>query len=380
MPPVSSALRVGAAVAALAAAVVVVPRAASADQQSVQAQIAALRGQLTATGQQVHQLTFGYASAEVKVQAIAQQVAVEQVQAQRAAAALAQRGSSLRQDLVAAYVGDFTEPSTGGATSGQSISSDIANPSVRLGYISIATSTMRDSVDSYRTAQLQLNSTLATLAGEERSAQAAADTADRARKTALDEASAASTRLTTLEAQLTNLEDRAAAAQRAAANQGSLSRNSQPGTSSQGGPVNGGLVSLVRSQIGAANAAIRPAPAAAPVTTPSSITAPPPTVTVTAPTPTRPTVAVPAPAPAAPSSGDVWLQLRQCESGNNYQANTGNGFYGAYQFSQGTWTGMGYPGRPDQEPPAMQDAAAQRLQAESGWGQWPACAAALGLT
>jgi hypothetical protein len=75
----------------------------------------------------------------------------------------------------------------------------------------------------------------------------------------------------------------------------------------------------------------------------------------------------------------VWLQLRQCESSDNYAENTGNGFFGAYQFSQATWTGLGYPGRPDQEPPAMQDEAAMRLQAEAGWGQWPACSAALGL-
>jgi hypothetical protein len=93
----------------------------------------------------------------------------------------------------------------------------------------------------------------------------------------------------------------------------------------------------------------------------------------------------PAPPPPTPTaspapSGGVWLALRECESSDDYQANTGNGFYGAYQFSQATWTGLGYPGRPDLEPPAMQDQAAQRLQAESGWGQWPACAAALGLT
>jgi hypothetical protein len=79
-------------------------------------------------------------------------------------------------------------------------------------------------------------------------------------------------------------------------------------------------------------------------------------------------------------AGGVWLQLRECESSDNYQANTGNGFYGAYQFSQSTWTDLGFPGRPDQEPPAMQDAAAQKDQAENGWGQWPACSAALGLS
>lgn len=78
-------------------------------------------------------------------------------------------------------------------------------------------------------------------------------------------------------------------------------------------------------------------------------------------------------------AGGVWLQLRECESGNNYRANTGNGFYGAYQFSQSTWTNLGYPGRPDLESPGMQDAAAQKDQSEHGWGQWPACSAALGL-
>jgi hypothetical protein len=78
-------------------------------------------------------------------------------------------------------------------------------------------------------------------------------------------------------------------------------------------------------------------------------------------------------------AGGVWLQLRQCESGDNYAENTGNGYYGAYQFSQGTWTSLGYPGRPDQGSPAMQDKAAMQLQAAAGWGQWPACSAALGL-
>jgi hypothetical protein len=89
----------------------------------------------------------------------------------------------------------------------------------------------------------------------------------------------------------------------------------------------------------------------------------------------------PKPQPAfSATAGGVWAALRQCESGGNYQENTGNGFYGAYQFTQSTWAGLGYPGRPDQEPPAMQDQAAQRLQARSGWGQWPACSRKLGLS
>src|SRR5207237_9754901 len=80
-------------------------------------------------------------------------------------------------------------------------------------------------------------------------------------------------------------------------------------------------------------------------------------------------------AAAAPVSGgdDVWARLRRCESGGRYEINTGNGFYGAYQFVPRTWRGLGYPGLPHQAPPEMQDEAARKLQARSGWGQWPVC-------
>lgn len=78
-------------------------------------------------------------------------------------------------------------------------------------------------------------------------------------------------------------------------------------------------------------------------------------------------------------SGDVWAALRQCESGGNY-ANTNNPTYrGAYQFSYGTWAAMGGSGDPAAAPPAEQDLRARMLQERSGWGQWPACSAKLGL-
>jgi Transglycosylase-like domain len=79
-------------------------------------------------------------------------------------------------------------------------------------------------------------------------------------------------------------------------------------------------------------------------------------------------------------SGGVWAELRQCESGGNYSDDTGNGYYGAYQFSLSTWESLGYSGLPSDASPSVQDEAAQQLQAQSGWGQWPACAAELGLT
>jgi hypothetical protein len=77
-------------------------------------------------------------------------------------------------------------------------------------------------------------------------------------------------------------------------------------------------------------------------------------------------------------TGDVWARLRQCESGGNYTINTGNGFYGAYQFLPRTWRGLGFPGLPHQAPPQMQDEAARKLQARSGWGQWPVCSRRIG--
>ena len=74
-----------------------------------------------------------------------------------------------------------------------------------------------------------------------------------------------------------------------------------------------------------------------------------------------------------------FAQLRACESGGNYAINTGNGFYGAYQFDRGTWQGLGYSGLPSSASPATQDTAAARLQAARGWQPWPACSRRLGL-
>jgi resuscitation-promoting factor RpfA len=68
-----------------------------------------------------------------------------------------------------------------------------------------------------------------------------------------------------------------------------------------------------------------------------------------------------------------------CESGGNYHADTGNGFYGAYQFDLGTWHGLGYSGRPSDAASSTQDAAARQLQSERGWSPWPACSHRLGL-
>lgn len=76
---------------------------------------------------------------------------------------------------------------------------------------------------------------------------------------------------------------------------------------------------------------------------------------------------------------DVWAALAQCESGGNPTTNTGNGYYGLYQFSLSTWQAVGGSGLPSEASAAEQTQRAQTLQARAGWGQWPACSAKLGL-
>ena len=93
---------------------------------------------------------------------------------------------------------------------------------------------------------------------------------------------------------------------------------------------------------------------------------------------------VPAPTPkpvtaaARPTDDQLFQRLRNCEAGGRYDRNSGNGYYGAYQFSAGTWRSLGYKGLPHQAPPEVQDEAARKLQRRSGWGQWPACARRIG--
>ena len=79
-----------------------------------------------------------------------------------------------------------------------------------------------------------------------------------------------------------------------------------------------------------------------------------------------------------------WQCIAEAESGANPATNTGNGYYGEFQFSQGTWDslmsqmGLSYS-RADLAPSSVQYAAAQRLQSEAGWGQWPNTSRACGL-
>jgi hypothetical protein len=72
--------------------------------------------------------------------------------------------------------------------------------------------------------------------------------------------------------------------------------------------------------------------------------------------------------------GPIYLaRLRACESDGNYRANTGNGFYGAYQFDLGTWNSVGGSGYPHNAKPREQDYRAAKLYRMRGSSPWPLC-------
>ncbi|MGK2876025.1 MAG: transglycosylase family protein [Nocardioides sp.] len=76
----------------------------------------------------------------------------------------------------------------------------------------------------------------------------------------------------------------------------------------------------------------------------------------------------------------VWDRLAQCESGGNWQINTGNGYYGGLQFSLGTWQAWGGTGLPSSASRETQIAIATKVRnASGGYGAWPSCSAQLGL-
>lgn len=72
-------------------------------------------------------------------------------------------------------------------------------------------------------------------------------------------------------------------------------------------------------------------------------------------------------------------QLRGCEAGGNYARNSGNGYYGAYQYDISTWANYQSYSRADLAPGPVQDQKAWETYQRRGWAPWPACSAKLGL-
>jgi hypothetical protein len=76
-----------------------------------------------------------------------------------------------------------------------------------------------------------------------------------------------------------------------------------------------------------------------------------------------------------------WLdRVGECEDNDNpaagptgYRSNTGNNFFGRYQFTLSSWAAVGGSGRPDLAPPLEQDYRAVRLLKLQGPRAWPVC-------
>lgn len=79
----------------------------------------------------------------------------------------------------------------------------------------------------------------------------------------------------------------------------------------------------------------------------------------------------------------TWNKVAACESTNNWDINTGNGYYGGLQFSQSTWEAYGgtaYAGRADLATKDQQIAVAEKVLKGQGPDAWPACSVRAGLT
>ncbi len=75
-----------------------------------------------------------------------------------------------------------------------------------------------------------------------------------------------------------------------------------------------------------------------------------------------------------PASDQAWARsTSSCESGMNPSTNTGNGFLGAFQFLQSTWSAAGGTGSPTQHSWEYQAVIAVRWMHVAGAGQWPVC-------
>ena len=78
----------------------------------------------------------------------------------------------------------------------------------------------------------------------------------------------------------------------------------------------------------------------------------------------------------------TWDLLAMCESSGNWEANTGNGYYGGLQFSVATWQGYGggeFAAYPHDATREEQIEIAERLYARRGFQPWPSCRVELGL-
>ena len=84
---------------------------------------------------------------------------------------------------------------------------------------------------------------------------------------------------------------------------------------------------------------------------------------------------------ASAATDEQWDVVAGCEAGGNWAINTGNGYHGGLQFSQGTWAAHGggeFASSANQATREQQIAVAERVLATQGRGAWPVCGRGLG--
>jgi hypothetical protein len=345
----------------------------------------------------VHVLSLRYQSDRAQANYLGTEVASSQATVDSLRSRSSHTESLLREEALFSYTDEIPSASTAAQ-----FGTNLVELAAQRAYLSLTLGDVSATVVQLQGEQSQLGRALATLKRQYRSEVETGALAADQRDRAIEEAASLQDMLAQAQAQVATL---------------TAEQHAQAGL-----PVGNGIVSAVNQQLGTGSSAVRtsaatvspatsaapatpgPSPAttlsptAGPVTTLPVTTVPVTTVPVTTvPVTTVPVTTVPpttvpvttVPAPAAspgasaagepPPAGGVWLELRDCESGDNYQEDTGNGFYGAYQFAASTWSGLGLPGLASDAPYWLQDEAAQRLQAQDGWSPWPACSATLGL-
>ncbi len=302
---------------------------------SLRVEASDLASQILAEGVQIHLLSLQYASAQARLVHVQAQLASDEAALGSAERTLAVRQRQLRRTAVDTYIMEGQSVAVLGGLQLGSVNEEIT----REEYLTAATGSLSSDIERVHQATIVLDARAKQLRATEGADTLAVNKLVEERQKVADAAAQEQTLLNRVKGQLAVLVAQAEQARLLAAEQAAAEQAAQSASMVQGGT-----------------------PAQPP------------------PLPEGPPVAVSTGTVTQSSSlSNDFAKLRECESGDNYAADTGNGYYGAYQFSLATWQALGYSGLPSQAPPAVQDQAARRLQAEYGWGQWPACSAMLGL-
>ena len=332
--------RSGVALVVLGAPVMVLTaEPAASGASSLSGQIAALTKQVTAGAARVYAATVAYEQDTTAAQVLSQEVATDTSALARISADSKAARAALRGAALAGYVGELGAPPV-------SNTSGALGATLRSTYLSLVAGNVTQALQNFTLMESKVSAAQKVLDHDLVAANTAVGAARAAKAAAVAQASQVDVQLAALRQDLAMT-----VAQSAAQQAGSRAAPS----STQGLPLGNGIERVVAPVVAAVQTGTSGAPSAGSA------------------------VAAPSSGASSPGAGGIWAELRKCESGGNYRADTGNGFYGAYQFTQQTWSDLGFAGRPDLAPSSTQDAAAAKLEAASGWGQWPACSAALGL-